>query len=247
MRLSGQVRYQLKTPYRDGTTHIVLEPLDLMALLLPQEVQQIGRERQNIFYEGLRPVLCHKSRYSRERFFRKRLLPVPVRQGPPRAPQQKGDSDLPTATVSGADVVDDSFVKTPKQPRRPGRSRRKVGAADAPPEQNYAAVRTREATAADRQRLARRLRDSQLEARDTVREHPELNSTFLSIQAAREFAKQRIKNPEDRERFLVQLRAVMAASIQKGEPLPEVRLRDRSAEPEQGPAGRRPGRDEPTR
>jgi hypothetical protein len=30
---SGQVRYTLKTPYQDGTTHIVLEPLDLMARL----------------------------------------------------------------------------------------------------------------------------------------------------------------------------------------------------------------------
>jgi len=30
---SGQVRYTLKTPYRDGTTHIVLEPLELMARL----------------------------------------------------------------------------------------------------------------------------------------------------------------------------------------------------------------------
>lgn len=30
---SGQVRYTLKTCYRDGTTHIVLEPLDLMARL----------------------------------------------------------------------------------------------------------------------------------------------------------------------------------------------------------------------
>jgi len=30
---SGQVRYTLKTPYRDGTTHIVLEPLDLMTRL----------------------------------------------------------------------------------------------------------------------------------------------------------------------------------------------------------------------
>jgi len=29
----GQVRYQLKTPYRDGTTHIVMEPLDFMARL----------------------------------------------------------------------------------------------------------------------------------------------------------------------------------------------------------------------
>ena len=30
---SGQVRCTLKTPYRDGTTHLVLEPLDLMARL----------------------------------------------------------------------------------------------------------------------------------------------------------------------------------------------------------------------
>ncbi len=30
---SGQVRYQLKTRYRDGTTHIVLEPLDFIARL----------------------------------------------------------------------------------------------------------------------------------------------------------------------------------------------------------------------
>jgi hypothetical protein len=30
---SGQVRYTLKTPYRDGTTQIVLEPLDLIARL----------------------------------------------------------------------------------------------------------------------------------------------------------------------------------------------------------------------
>jgi hypothetical protein len=29
----GQVRYGLKTPYRDGTTHIVLEPLDFIARL----------------------------------------------------------------------------------------------------------------------------------------------------------------------------------------------------------------------
>jgi hypothetical protein len=29
----GQVRYRLKTPYRVGTTHIVLEPLDFIARL----------------------------------------------------------------------------------------------------------------------------------------------------------------------------------------------------------------------
>jgi len=39
----GQVRYRLKNSYRDGTTHIVLEPLDfiarLAALVPPPRVQ----------------------------------------------------------------------------------------------------------------------------------------------------------------------------------------------------------------
>jgi hypothetical protein len=43
MASSGQVRYQLKTPYRDGTTHIVMEPLDLMARLAAH-----GRAMKNL-------------------------------------------------------------------------------------------------------------------------------------------------------------------------------------------------------
>jgi Putative transposase len=31
---SGQVRYALKTPYRDGTTHVIFEPLDFIARLV---------------------------------------------------------------------------------------------------------------------------------------------------------------------------------------------------------------------
>ena len=30
---NGNVRYQLKTPYRDGTTHVIFEPLEWMALI----------------------------------------------------------------------------------------------------------------------------------------------------------------------------------------------------------------------
>jgi ribosomal protein S27E len=30
---NGQIRYQLKTPYRNGTTHVIFEPLDFMAKL----------------------------------------------------------------------------------------------------------------------------------------------------------------------------------------------------------------------
>ena len=29
----GHIRYALKTPYRDGTTHVIFEPLDFMARL----------------------------------------------------------------------------------------------------------------------------------------------------------------------------------------------------------------------
>ena len=29
----GMVRYQLKTPYRDGTTHVLFEPLDFISKL----------------------------------------------------------------------------------------------------------------------------------------------------------------------------------------------------------------------
>ena len=33
MTSNGNVRYQLKTPYRDGTTHVIFEPLDFIARL----------------------------------------------------------------------------------------------------------------------------------------------------------------------------------------------------------------------
>jgi hypothetical protein len=79
---------------------------------------------------------------------------------------------------------------------------------------------------AERARLARRLRDEQVDIREAVRSHPELKSSFLSVRAAQDFAARRIADPKDRERFLSLMREAMAASIQKGEPLPAVRLRD---------------------
>ncbi len=101
---------------------------------------------------------------------------------------------------------------------------------------------------ADRARLARQLRDEQVDVRASVRAHPELKSAFLSVRAAEEFAAQRIVDPADRERFLDLVRGAMAGSIQKGEPLPSVRLRDSARRTE--PTGRKPPdpkRDEPTR
>ena len=71
---------------------------------------------------------------------------------------------------------------------------------------------------AERARLARQLREEQLDVRESVRAHPELKSTFLSIRAAEAFADQRISDPKDQERFLELVRGAMAGSIRKGAP-----------------------------
>lgn len=82
---------------------------------------------------------------------------------------------------------------------------------------------------AERARLARQLREEQLDVRESVRAHPELKSTFLSIRAAEAFADQRIADPKDRERFLELVRGAMAGSIRKGAPLPSTKLKDSRA------------------
>ena len=99
---------------------------------------------------------------------------------------------------------------------------------------------------AERARLARRVRDEQLDVRQSVRAHPELKSTFLSLRAAEDFAARRISNPEDRAKFLTLVREAVAGSIQKGEPLPAVRLRERSQIQSPSPA-KSPDKEGPTR
>ena len=101
---------------------------------------------------------------------------------------------------------------------------------------------------AERARLARQLREEQLDVRESVRAHPELKSTFLSLRAAEAFADQRITDPKDRERFLELVRGAMAGSIQKGAPLPSVKLRDSRPRSDTTPIkGVLRKREEPTR
>ena len=52
------------------------------ALLLPQEVKEIGNDNALIFYEGVRPIRCKKIRYYADRRFRARLLPAPPQATP---------------------------------------------------------------------------------------------------------------------------------------------------------------------
>ena len=78
---------------------------------------------------------------------------------------------------------------------------------------------------ADRSRMAHRVRETQVDAKQTVKAHPELASTFLTLRGAQELAERRIADPKDRERFVALVREAIAGSIQKGQPLPTVSLR----------------------
>jgi hypothetical protein len=101
---------------------------------------------------------------------------------------------------------------------------------------------------AERAQLARRVRDDRLDARRAVRDRPELLSTYLSMRGAEEIANRRIASPQDRARFLALVREAMAKSIQNGEPLPAIRLREKTQRTSESPPkaiDRK--RDEPTR
>jgi type IV secretion system protein VirD4 len=52
------------------------------ALLLPQEVKELGRDNELVLYEGLRPILAKKNRYYQDPFFKKRLFPPPKQSVP---------------------------------------------------------------------------------------------------------------------------------------------------------------------
>ena len=85
------------------------------------------------------------------------------------------------------------------------------------------------------------LRDPNVDRRQAVRQHPELVGTYLQLHAA-QLAARRIRDPEDREKFVALVRAALADSVARGEPLQPVRLRDRAGRaPERKPIEREPG------
>jgi hypothetical protein len=47
---------------------------------------------------------------------------------------------------------------------------------------------------------------------------------------AAELAAKQFRDPQDRERFVQQVRSALADAVARGEPLPAVRLRERAAE-----------------
>jgi type IV secretion system protein VirD4 len=70
-------------------------------LLLPQEVKELGKGRELIFYEGIRPIFARKNRYYQDRFFRKRLFPPPARATPNSpSPQSPATPDIPPVDLN---------------------------------------------------------------------------------------------------------------------------------------------------
>jgi hypothetical protein len=72
------------------------------------------------------------------------------------------------------------------------------------------------------------VRDEGVAPQAAVRQHPELAGTYLNLRAA-ELAAQRLRDPQDRGRFVSQVRTALADAIERGEPLQPVRLRERES------------------
>jgi putative DNA primase/helicase len=75
---------------------------------------------------------------------------------------------------------------------------------------------------------AKALRDEAIGPREAVHKHPELTGTYLNLRAA-ELASRTLRDPQDRRRFVAQVRRALADGIERGEPLQPVRLRERIA------------------
>ena len=79
---------------------------------------------------------------------------------------------------------------------------------------------------AGRESAARTFRDPNISPQEAVKKHPELQGSYLKLQAVKLGAERDFKNPVDRERLLVRARVLIAQSIERGEPLEPVRLRE---------------------
>jgi hypothetical protein len=78
----------------------------------------------------------------------------------------------------------------------------------------------------ERARAAEIVRDASIEPRAAVRKRPQLAGTYLNLHAA-ELAARALRDPQDQKRFVAEVRSALAASIERGDPLQPVRLKER--------------------
>jgi hypothetical protein len=79
----------------------------------------------------------------------------------------------------------------------------------------------------ERAASARTLRDPAVTPQRGVRERPELTGSYLVLKGAEEVASRKIRDPEDRAKFVALVRGALADAIERGDPLPKVRIRER--------------------
>ena len=96
---AGQVVYRLKTPYRDGTTHLVFEPIECLARL----AALVPRPRGHwVRYHGtLAPKAKHRSAVVPNRPGRKRCRNThPQARAQALIGERQDDPDAPTAPLT---------------------------------------------------------------------------------------------------------------------------------------------------
>ena len=77
-----------------------------------------------------------------------------------------------------------------------------------------------------REQAAQVVRNQSVSAAQAVQRHPELAGAYVSLRAAHLAAK-RIADPNDRSRFMANVREALAGSVARGEPLPIAPLKVR--------------------
>lgn len=92
----------------------------------------------------------------------------------------------------------------------------------------------------ERARLAAVLRDAAVSPERGARAHPQLLGTYFIIKQAEEYAKERYRTREERQRFVEHTRERLAQIIERGEALPTTQIRSRQAERTRAPS-REPG------
>lgn len=123
----GQTTVKVKSlskPLFDGSSKTRTRSVSIneqrRPLLLPQEVKELGRDREILIYEGLRPVLARKNRYFQDPFFRKRLLPAVKEACPPNLIARRSPMPVVATPVAPAEppAAEGSFAAEPPPKRR---------------------------------------------------------------------------------------------------------------------------------
>ena len=89
-----------------------------------------------------------------------------------------------------------------------------------------------------REQAARTVRDTSLTPKQAAEKHPELVGTLLELHLAK--LASRGLNPKDQERFVATVRSALAERVERGDPLPTVRLRERAPTRSPTPPEREP-------